>query len=150
MNQVTQEAEVIAVDQGRAWVKACDSQGCASCGLAGGCGQGLLSRWLSASQPLLEVESQEPLQVGDRVQLGVDASTLNRAAWLQFALPLVTLLLASLAAEFLGFSAVLHQLLFASLGLTAGLLLARRYAGQSKPVLIQKILSKRELESSQC
>jgi len=140
----------MAVGSGRVWVKACDNQGCTSCGLAGTCGQGLLSRWLSASKPLLEVESPEPLQVGDRVELGVDTSTLNRAAWLQFALPLATLLIASLAAEFLGFSAVLHQLLFASLGLMAGLLLARRYAGQSKPVLIQKMLSKRELESNQC
>ena len=146
MSQVTQEAEVIKVGPGRAWVKASHAQGCSSCSLSGACGQGLLSRWLAASQPLLEVEVQESLEVGDRVELGVEASTLNRAAWLQFALPLATLLLASLAAELLGFSRVLHQLLFASLGLTAGLLLARRYAGQSKPVLIQKILCKRELE----
>lgn len=141
MSQVTQQAEVVQVGQGRVWVKACTRQGCSSCSLSGACGQGLLSRWLSASPPLLEVNSQEVLEVGDRVELGVDASTLNRAAWLQFALPLATLLLASLLAEFLGFSEVLMQLLFALLGLAGGLLLARRFAGQSKPTLLRKMIS---------
>jgi len=139
MSLTTQEAEVVKLGQGRVWVKPSTSQGCSSCSLSGACGQGLLSRWLAASQPLLEVESQLLLEVGDRVELGIDTATLNRAAWLQFALPLATLLIASLLAELLGFTEVIEQLFFAVLGIGAGLLLARRFAGRSKPFLKRRV-----------
>lgn len=141
MGLITQEAEVIRQAPGRAWVKPCSSEGCSSCSLSGACGQGLLARWFASSQPLLEIETTCPLQVGDRVELAVDAAVLNRAAWLQFALPLATLVVASLIAEFLGFTEVIQQLAFAALGLGSGLLLARHFAGRAKPYLKRRLAS---------
>ncbi|SFC02673.1 positive regulator of sigma(E), RseC/MucC [Marinospirillum celere] len=141
MTAVIQEARVVAKKADRVWVQACIEQGCSSCHLSSSCGQGLLARWFSRPPPLLQLDAPNlVLEVGDRVELGVDASILNRAAWLQFALPLMTLLLASIFAEFLGVTSVFMQLVVAILGLAVGLLGARKFAGQAtKPELLRKV-----------
>ncbi|WP_114418467.1 SoxR reducing system RseC family protein [Marinospirillum perlucidum] len=142
MSRITQEAEVIACQPGLAWVRPCAREGCSSCSLSGACGQGLISRWLLKRQPLLQVSTCEQLVVGDRVQVGVSTATLNRAAWLQFALPLLTLLVAAILAEYLAFSASWQQLIFAALGLLGGLAVARFLAGNSRPEFVRKLTSR--------
>jgi len=140
MTWVTQEAEVIAEpDQGRVQVKACASQGCGSCRLAGGCGQGILSRWLSGRSPALTLYTDLPLQPGDRVLLGMNATKLNQAAALQFLLPLITLLAAALLAEYLGITSGLALFLVALTGLAGGLLLARKLATANQLELLRQL-----------
>lgn len=144
MTSVVQQARVVAVKANKVWVQACVEQGCSACKLSASCGQGLLARWFSRSPPVLELDlsSKWSLAVGDRVELGLPASILNKAAWLQFALPLLTLLLASLFAEFVGITNVFMQLISALFGLTAGLLIARKFAGPvAQPELLRKVTS---------
>jgi len=140
MTWVTQEAEVVAEQsQGQVEVKACASQGCGSCGLAGGCGQGVLSRWLMRRSPSLILYTETPLQPGDRVLLGMNANKLNRAAVLQFLLPLTTLLAAALLAEFIGITSGLLLFLIALTGLASGLLLARHFATANQLELLRQL-----------
>lgn len=140
MTWVTQEAEVIAEqNQGQVQVKACASKGCGSCSLAGGCGQGVLSRWLMRRSPSLTLHTETPLQVGDRILLGINANKLNRAAVLQFLLPLITLLAAALLAEFIGITSGLLLFLIALIGLASGLLLARKLALANQLELLRQL-----------
>ncbi len=140
MTWVTQEAEVLAPPkQGQVQVKACASQGCGSCSLAGGCGQGLLSRWLLRRSPSLTLYTDVPLQPGDKVLLGLQAAKLSRAAVLQFLLPLLTLLATAMLAEFLGITSGWQLFLIALAGLTVGLLLARKLAAKSQLELLRQL-----------
>ncbi|WP_051168066.1 SoxR reducing system RseC family protein [Marinospirillum minutulum] len=140
MTWVTQEAEVIAEqNQGQVQVKACASQGCGSCSLAGGCGQGILSRWLMRRSPSLTLHTETPLQAGDRILLGINANKLNRAAVLQFLLPLITLLAAALLAEFIGITSGLLLFLIALIGLASGLLIARKLALANQLELLRQL-----------
>jgi sigma-E factor negative regulatory protein RseC len=139
MNRVTQEAEVVAVTGAFVELRACAASGCGSCSLSGGCGQGLLSRWFSRRSPLMRLSTKLLLQPGDRVLVAMDATELNRAAVLQFVLPLLGLLLSALLAEWLGFTSVLLLAVSALAGLFAGLLLASRLAQKSHPEVVQKL-----------
>lgn len=139
MNRVTQEAEVVAVTGGLVELRACAAAGCGSCSLSGGCGQGLLSRWFSRRSPLMRLNTNLLLQPGDRVLVTLDAAELNRAAALQFLLPLLGLLLSALLAEGLGFTSVLLLTASALTGLFAGLLLASRLAHKTCPQVMQKL-----------
>ncbi len=140
MTWVTQEAEVISLQsKGRVEVKACASQGCGSCSLAGGCGQGLLSRWLNRRAPSLTLQTDLALQPGDKVMLGLETAKLNRAALLQFLLPLLTLLVAAMLAEFFGITSGFKLLLVALVGLAGGLLLARKMAAVSQFELLSQL-----------
>lgn len=142
MTWVTQEAEVIALQtEGQVEVKACASQGCGSCSLAGGCGQGLLSRWLNRRAPSLTLKTDLALQPGDKVMLGLETAKLNRAALLQFLLPLLTLLAAAMLAESFGITSGFKLLLVALLGLASGLLLARKLAAVSQFKLLRQLPS---------
>lgn len=139
MNRVTQEAEVIAVVGAQVDLRACTATGCGSCSLSGGCGQGILSRWFSRRSPLMRLSTELLLQPGDRVLVAMDAGELNRAALLQFVLPLLGLLLSALLAEWLGFTSVLLLAASALVGLLFGLLLASRLAQKSCPEVVQKL-----------
>ncbi|MBE0506203.1 MAG: SoxR reducing system RseC family protein [Marinospirillum sp.] len=139
MNRVTQEAEVVAVVGAQVDLRACATMGCGSCSLSGGCGQGILSRWFSRRSPLMRLSTQLLLQPGDRVLVAMDAGELNRAAVLQFVLPLLGLLLSALLAEWLGFTSALLLAASALAGLFSGLLLASRLAQKSCPELVQKL-----------
>lgn len=139
MNRVTQEAEVIAVVDGQVDLRACAATGCGSCSLSGGCGQGLLSRWFSRRSPLMRLSTELLLQPGDRVLVALDAADLNRAALLQFLLPLLGLLLSAMLAESLGLTAALPLAVAAVAGLWLGLLLAAKLAKKSLPRVLQKL-----------
>lgn len=140
MTWVTQEAEVISqLSKGLTKVKPCAAKGCGSCSLAGGCGQGVLSRWFASRAPNLSLQTSLQLQPGDRVLVGLEASQLNRAALLQFILPLLTLLLAAMLAEFLGITSGFKLLGIALLGLTSGLFLARIFATTSQLKIVSQL-----------
>lgn len=140
MTWVTQEAEVLTHStKGQVEVKACTSQGCGSCRLASGCGQGLLSRWLLRRTPSLTIVTELLLQPGDRVLLGLEASQLNTAALLQFLLPLLTLLAAAMLAEFLGITTGFKLFLITLVGLGVGLVLARLLAANSPLKLLRQL-----------
>ncbi len=140
MTWVTQEAEVITPpSKGRVQVKACASQGCGSCSLAGGCGQGLLSRWLAGRAPSLTLQTSLPLQPGDLILVGLETTQLNKAALVQFLLPLLTLLAAALLAELLGITSIFKLFLIALTGLLGGLLLARFFATSSQLPLLRQL-----------
>lgn len=129
MTWVTQEAEVLThPTAGQVEVKACASQGCGACRLSSSCGQGLLSRWLLRRTPSFTLVTDKPLAIGDKVLLGLEAHQLNKAALLQFILPLLTLLIAAMLAEFLGITAGFKLFLIALAGLSVGLILARQLA----------------------
>lgn len=130
MNLVTQQAEVVAIHSNWVEVVACDdaSSGCGSCSLKATCGQAILARYFGRKNPSFKLDNTQGLQVGDKITLGLEANKLNLAAGLQFLLPLLTLLIAALVSQNLGFTSGLAMLVSAALGLGAGFLLARLLA----------------------
>ena len=140
MTWVTQEAEVIApANKGQVQIKACTTKGCGSCSLAGGCGQGLLSGWLAGRAPSLTLHTSLALQPGDTILVGLETTQLNKAALVQFLLPLLTLLGAAMLAELLGITSSSKLFLIALAGLFSGLLLARLFATSNQLKLLHPL-----------
>lgn len=140
MTWLTQEAQVTAIKGVEQFqVQACVAAGCGSCSLAAGCGQGLLARWFKKRTPQLILNCKDQLQVGDRVLLGLETKQLNKAAMLQFLLPLFFMLGAALLGEFFGLQQSLTQALVGLAGLSLGLLLAKSLATPSQLKILRKL-----------
>jgi sigma-E factor negative regulatory protein RseC len=85
-------AHVVRVEGQDAWVETGRRSGCAGCGAAGGCGVGVLSKVLGRRDAPLRVSSNQPLQPGDEVIIGIDESALVQASLAVYLVPLVLML----------------------------------------------------------
>lgn len=142
-DMIQERAEVLRVTGDTAWVR-CDSQaGCQRCAEGRGCGGGLFARLLRGRLQEIPLLIHEPLQAGDRVMVGLRPAAVQNAALLLYGLPLLLLLAAMLAGDWLAGEA--GALLGAPSGLLAGFWLARRLAprrstdGGFQPVLLRRL-----------
>ena len=71
---------------------------CGGCELNQGCGTGALGRLLGRRSKPLVLETERRLQPGDRVQLGLEESSLVKLSLLAYGLPLLSMVIAGLAA----------------------------------------------------
>lgn len=146
MSRITRQAEVVRCHAGQIDVRTCEPSGCETCSLAHGCGQVFQVRWLRRSPALLTLVTDQQLQPGDRVLIGLDAASFHRAVLLQFVLPLAGLLLAAILAESLMLS-LGWTALMALTGLLAGLWLARWLGKGFKLHLLHRLDSEIDLAS---
>ncbi|MFK7161116.1 SoxR reducing system RseC family protein [Marinospirillum sp. MEB164] len=135
-SQITQPARVTARSGDRVQLQPVAVQGCQSCQLAGGCGQGVVARWLKKAPPVIELPAPASVRVGDLVELGVSSPALMRAAAWQYLLPLFCALFSVVLVDALMAPTLLVQALAALLGLVLGLALAERWAAKVQLELI--------------
>ena len=124
-------ATVVTRDAGRAVVEAARQSACDGCGAAAaGCGTGVLRGLLGRRPVRLAVPLSEPVEVGDRVVIGIAEETLLRGAAWVYAVPLLAMLAGGGLGEALGGATGMAPEPFAVLAAVAGLLgglrLARR------------------------
>lgn len=134
---LTESARVVAVEETAVWVETLRQSSCGSCAARAGCGHGMLnSARAGVSKGLLKaalpVDKTLVVSLHDTVEISVPEQGFLRAAWLLYAMPLLTMLLAAgLADHFwasLGLSQAAMDLrvtVAAASGLGAGLLLLR-------------------------
>lgn len=139
---VKEWATVIHWHQGRALLRYGASAGCGSCSARAACGSYVLNKIGPDVEHQLELEITQPLEVGQKVEVGIPEGSLLRSAMLVYLSPLIGLFLLAAVSQFYG----LDQLwVFATgvLGGIAGFLFAKKIAqywgGDSafQPVVLQ-------------
>ncbi len=122
-------ARVVAADTATAWLEPEQTSSCGGCASAAACGvkSGQGNRRLEARRFALANDCQ--LRVGERVVIGISEYALIRASATAYAIPLLCMMGAAVAAQLLtgrdGWA-----MAAAVAGLTAGLLIARLRAGR--------------------
>ncbi|WP_075181536.1 SoxR-reducing system protein RseC [Pantoea sp. 1.19] len=133
-------ATVVAWHNGVATVHAESKTSCNSCSAKGGCGSAMLNKLGPKNAHVMTLRSEQPLQPGQRVELGIRESSLLGSAMLVYLAPLVGLFLVAGL-----FQALFHSDLAAAtgalLGGVAGFILARGVAGHFGQRLAPVILS---------
>jgi len=93
-----EKGHIVAIEGNHLNVKVIQQTTCGSCAAQKGCGQGVLSKYLSGSQFIrinLKHRSGSDFNVGDEVELGIDEFAMLRAAFLVYLSPLLFMVLAS-------------------------------------------------------
>lgn len=86
-------ATVIRWHQGRALLRYGASSGCGSCSARGACGSYVLDKITPEIEHQLEISIDQPLEVGQKVEVGISESSLLRSAMLVYLSPLLGLFL---------------------------------------------------------
>lgn len=120
-------ARVISLDGGQALLEPEVSSGCKGCVSAGLCGALGGTNTLTARRFL--IDNDHGLQVGERIVVGVAETTLLRASWVAYAIPLLFMLVASVSAD-LSYGKDAVTALCAVGGLGLGMSVARFCAGR--------------------
>jgi sigma-E factor negative regulatory protein RseC len=120
-------ARVVAVEAGRAWLEPEAPPACGGCSAKPGCGTASLGTAKRGKR--FSVRDDFRARVGERVVVGITQSALTRATAVAYAIPLVALLAAALAAHALG-AGDAGTAAAAALGLAGGIAVARRAAGR--------------------
>ncbi len=115
-----EKGNIVAVEDDHLNVQVIQQTTCGGCAAQKGCGQGVLSKYLSGSQFVrinLKHRPGSDFSVGDEVELGIDEFAMLRAAFLVYLSPLLFMLLASYFGSLIS---EIASILFAILGLGAG------------------------------
>lgn len=120
-------ATVISWHQGVALLRCEASSGCAACSSREGCGTRILNKLGPQAEHLLQVDIAQPLQPGQRIEIGISEGSLLRSALLVYMTPLLGLMLGGAAMQWM-FSSDPAAIAGALLGGTAGFMLAKNLA----------------------
>lgn len=115
-----EKGNIVAIDDHHVNVQVIQQTTCGGCAAQKGCGQGVLSKYLSGSQFVrvnLKHRPGSDFRVGDEVELGIDEFAMLRAAFLVYLSPLLFMVLASYMGSLIS---EIMSILFALLGLIAG------------------------------
>lgn len=140
-----EQAIVVEVSSGEVWVETCRQSACQSCSAKSSCGHSLLSKISSGKVQRLLVKTDQALQVGDQVVLGLGEGAFIRGSALVYLLPLLALMAGALAGEQLSGQNSLMSFGLAGIGLALGFGYVRWYSQQHKqdaqyqPVVLRKI-----------
>ncbi|PHM40542.1 positive regulator for alginate biosynthesis MucC [Xenorhabdus szentirmaii] len=115
---VKEWATVVRWQQGRALLRYGASSGCGSCQAKAACGSYLLEKIGPEKIHQLELEIPQPLQPGQKVEVGIPESSLLRSAMLVYLTPLLGLFLGGIFLQYW----TSDQLWICLGGLAAGLL----------------------------
>ncbi|ANB02894.1 SoxR reducing system RseC family protein [Ectothiorhodospira sp. BSL-9] len=144
---IEENARVIAVDEpGFAWVDTQRKTACGSCAVSSGCGTSVIAKLFSAKRTQVRVIDPLGVKLGEEVMVGIEESALVRGSLAVYILPLITMLLAALAAQGLWSGAGELPVVFAGLlGLGGGLGLVALYTRRIRrdprfqPVVVRRL-----------
>lgn len=141
---IIESGRIVSVESDGIWVETIQKTACNSCRAEKGCGQRLINKWdghTSYIWVLLEGRNPAQYRNGDEIKIGVPEDVIAKGAILVYLLPLLTLLLATLAAH-ISMENELLTTLSGFAGLAAGGLMVRWHSWRNRcnprlqPVLI--------------
>ncbi|MCG6862687.1 MAG: SoxR reducing system RseC family protein [Chromatiaceae bacterium] len=141
---IEENARVVAVAPGYAWVETGRRSACASCAASTHCGTSAVAKLFATRTNRFEVSDGIGVEVDDRVVIGIAEGTLTRASLLAYLLPLVVLTLAAYCAQTAGAEEGLSALA-GILGLCLGIWTTGRLTGGTagregyRPVVLRRI-----------
>lgn len=147
---IEQTAMVVALDGNDVWVESTRQSVCAGCTINKGCGAKIASQIFKTAPLRLRLQGSRGLEIGDQVRLGVDEGILVRASLAAYLVPLLFMIVFSMAGEFfasklLGQHTELPTALSGMAGLAAGLFWLTRHSrkfchdNRYQPVILGKI-----------
>lgn len=123
---ITETGTVIALKGEQAWVQTIRQSACENCSARSGCGQRVLASASGGRANQVLVHNTVSAQVGDDVTLGIDEQALLSASLMVYALPLLLMVLASIAGHRLSGGMDAGAIAGAVTGLAAGFWIGRR------------------------
>jgi sigma-E factor negative regulatory protein RseC len=141
---IEEDARVLSVEPGFAWVETERRSSCSSCSASSGCGTSVVATLFGERTNRLRVSDDIGVEVGERVVIGISDSALTRASLLAYLLPLVALMLSAFATRRAGAEDGVVALI-GILGLALGLLVTGRLTGgvsardRFQPVLLRRL-----------
>lgn len=138
---ITESGKVVAVTGEHAWVQTIRASACQSCAVRNGCGQKVLASATGGRANQVRVVNSVNACVGEEVTLGIEESALLGASLLVYALPLMFMVVASVAGHQLSDGSDFAAMSGAASGLALGFLISqklqRRSAGNYEPRLLR-------------
>ncbi|MBD2858576.1 SoxR reducing system RseC family protein [Spongiibacter sp. KMU-158] len=93
---IVETGRVVAIEQQALWIETIQKSTCGSCTAKNGCGQGLMNRVMDGRRNQLKVPlgefSAADFAIDDRVEMGVEESTLLSGALMVYLLPLFSMI----------------------------------------------------------
>jgi sigma-E factor negative regulatory protein RseC len=140
---IIERGTVVAVHSNEIIVEVLKTSACQSCQARHGCGQAVMAEWGNESRQQqknhFRIPYQQPVQVGDQVELGMAEDTLSKVALLVYLLPLGLGFLGMLLGAVISSNEWLQLLAF-TLFSGFGYLVLNRFSVDKSTVLIPKIL----------
>ncbi|WP_303291345.1 SoxR reducing system RseC family protein [Marinobacter sp. SS5-14b] len=128
---ITETGKVVALNGEHAWVQTIRVSACESCSARSGCGQRALAAVSGGRANQILVENTAGARVGDEVVIGVDEQSLLSASLAVYGVPLVLMVLMSIAGHRWFGGTDLVAILGALVGLGTGFWLVRRWQSRS-------------------
>lgn len=136
-------AVVVAQEPGIAWVETRRRNACGACNQSAGCGSALLSRLFAPGANRLALEDGLGVAIGEWVVIGIPDGLLVRAALIAYLLPLLTLVMGAVLADWWQLAEI--EVALASIaGLGAGIWLTGHLTGGARgrqryrPILLRR------------
>jgi len=132
---IEEQATIVAVGDGVAWVETQRKSTCSACQVSKGCGTSLLSSVLGTKRTRLQVDNPDKYTPGDEVVLGLEEAALVKGSFLLYVSPLIAMLLAALFGySFFYLFGVIYseayQILFSFIGLVFGFWFVSKRSGK--------------------
>lgn len=96
---IEEEAVVVGVESDRIWIETQRKSTCGQCAAKSGCGTAVLSKVLGQKRNQIPVLKSFPVQVGDKVIIGIKENALVRGSIALYAVPLLAMLLFGILGE---------------------------------------------------
>ena len=140
---IEEAGKVVAIEDKYVWVETVRESACTSCTSKAACGQRLLEMSSSGKSHVIRVLSNQKVDVGDEVVLGIEESVMFKSAVLAYLFPLLSLFLGAYVFSFFWGIDDLSVGSGALAGLLTGLWFVRYYSKNSsfnkrcQPVILQ-------------
>lgn len=122
---ITETGTVIALKGEQVWVQTIRQSACESCSARSGCGQRVLASVSDGRANQVLVHNAVNARVGDEVTLGIDEQALLAASLVVYAVPLLLMVLASIAGHKMSGGLDAGAIMGAVVGLAAGFWIGR-------------------------
>lgn len=123
---ITEQAIVTRCNGRQVELELLRSSACGNCELSKGCGTGALGRLLGRRSRPLVIETDQRVQAGDTVELGLSESALVKASLVAYGFPLLGMIVTGMLASFAEFSEALIVIL-AGIGFVIGYKISGHY-----------------------
>nr|WP_297399005.1 SoxR reducing system RseC family protein [uncultured Marinobacter sp.] len=147
---ITETGRVVAEKGNRVWVRTIRASACQSCAARSGCGQRVLATATGGRANQVLVANTVGARVGDDVTIGIDEQALLGASLMVYALPLVLMVLASIAGHQLSEGSDLFAMAGAAIGLATGFLVSRQWQRRSGAGFEPKLVRVNRISAETC
>ena len=138
-----ESGRVVAIEDDALWVETISRSTCGSCQARAGCGQGVLSRWMSRASHIRVLVNREQfdreIHVDDQVDIGIGETVVVSGSLFVYLLPLVFLLMGAYLgahvddmASIVSSSSEVFSILGGLIGLVAGGFAVRFHAHKTR------------------